>query len=63
MVNASDYRAGYPNMGDRLSIAGRSGGKSGRTGRSGRKLRGKSILDAYAKMSDKSPEKTPEKRK
>ena len=50
MVNASDYRAGYPNMGDRLSIAGRSGGKSGRTGRSGRKLRGKSILDAYAKM-------------
>ena len=46
--NAADYRAGQPSMGGKLSIAGKSAGKSGR---SGRKLKG-SILDAYGALSD-----------
>ena len=57
--DATDYRAGQPSLGGRLSIAGRSAGKSGR---SGRKAKG-SILEAYGALSEKSQEKTPGKRR
>ena len=59
MLNASDYRAGQPNMGDRLSITQQSNEKSGRSGKRSKK----GILDTYGKLSDKSQENSPFKKK
>lgn len=49
-TDVNDYRAGRPSVGGRLSIAGKSAGKSGRSGKRAKQ----SILDAYGALSDKS---------
>ena len=49
-MNASDYRAGQPNMGDKLSFCGRSANKSGKSAKRNKI----GILDAYGRMSVKS---------